>query len=105
MLVAELFFSRDIPGRGPLSEREWADFAAETIAPSFPDGFTVMDGDGEWRNPQSGTTARERTKILLVAAKRAPDLAPRLLSVIEAYKTRFRQQSVGVITRDSCASF
>jgi hypothetical protein len=25
--------------------------------------------------------------------------------VIEAYKTQFHQQSVGIITRDSCAAF
>jgi len=46
-----------------------------------------------------------RTKILLVAAKRTGDLARRLTAVIDAYKTDYRQQSVGLITRDSCATF
>ena len=46
-----------------------------------------------------------RAKILLVAAKRTPDLAPRLTAVIDAYKARFHQQSVGIITRNSCAAF
>ena len=55
----------------------------------------MFDGEGQWRNPATGTIAREPTKILLVAAPRSPDLAPRLSAVIEAYKTRFRQQSVG----------
>jgi hypothetical protein len=63
----------------------------------------VLDGYGQWRNPATGVIARDPTKILLVAAKRAPDLAGRLQAVIEAYKTRFHQQSVGIITRDSCA--
>ena len=105
MLVAELFFGRDISGRGPLSDAEWRAFAAEIITPNFPDGFTVMDGDGQWQNPAIHEISRERAKILLVAAKRAPDLAPRLSAVIDAYKTRFHQQSVGIITRDSCANF
>lgn len=105
MLIAELFFGRDIPGRGPLTETEWADFAARTVTPNFPDGFTVFNGEGQWRDPQTGAIAQEKTKILLVAAKRGPDLAPRLSAVIDAYKARFRQQSVGVITRDSCAAF
>ena len=105
MLVAELFFGRNIRGRRPLSDTEWADFAAQTITPNFPDGFTVFDGDGQWQNPATGRIARERAKILLVAAKRGPDLAPRLSVVIDAYKTRFHQQSVGIITRDSCAAF
>jgi hypothetical protein len=68
-------------------------------------GFTVFDGDGQWRNPQTGGIAGNRTKILLVAARRTPDLAQRLSAVIDAYKARFHHQSVGIITRDSCAAF
>lgn len=105
MLVAELFFGRNLPGRAPLSDAEWRAFAAETVTPNFPAGFTVFDGDGQWENPATHAIARERTKILLIAAKRAPDLRRRLSAVIDAYKARFHQQSVGVITRDACASF
>jgi len=105
MLVAELFFSRGIKGREPLSDAEWTEFAAQTITPNFPGGFTVFDGEGQWRNPQTGRIAGNRTKILLVAAPRTPDLAGRLSAVIDAYKARFHHQSVGIITRDSCAAF
>jgi Protein of unknown function (DUF3574) len=105
MLVAELFFGRNIRGRGPLNDAEWAEFAAQTITPNFPDGFTFFDGEGQWRNPQTGHIARDPTKILLVAAKRTPDLAQRLAAVIDAYKVQFHQQSVGLITCDSCAAF
>jgi hypothetical protein len=105
MLVAELFFGRGTGGRAPLSDAEWAGFAAQTITPAFPDGFTVFDGEGQWRNPRTGRIVGERTKVLLVAAERAPDLARRLTGVIDAYKARFGQQSVGVVTRDSCAAF
>jgi hypothetical protein len=105
MLVAELFFGRGIKGREPLTDAEWAEFAAQIITPNFPDGFTVFDGEGQWRNPQTGRIAGNRTKILLVAAPHTPDLARRLAAVIEAYKARFHHQSVGIITRDSCAAF
>ena len=100
MLVAELFFGRGINGRQPLTDAEWAEFAAQTITPNFPDGFTVLDGEGQWRNPQNGQIAGGRTKILLVAVKPNPDLARRLSAVTEAYKARFHQQSVGIITRE-----
>ena len=105
MLVAELFFGRGMKGRAPVSDAEWAEFEAQTVAPNFPDGFTVFDGEGQWRNPQSGQIVSARTKILMVAAERTPDLAQRLSAVIDAYQRRFRQQSVGIITRDSCAAF
>jgi hypothetical protein len=105
MLVAELFFGRTIKGRAPLSDAEWAGFAADTITPNFPDGFTVFDGNGQWRNPQTGQIARDPTKVLIVAVKRSADLAGHLQAVIDAYKQRFHQQSVGIVTRDSCAAF
>jgi hypothetical protein len=105
MLVAELFFGRNIRGRGALSDAEWAEFAAQIVTPNFPDGFTVTDGDGQWQNPATREITRQPTKIVLVAARRTPDLGQRLSAVIDAYKTRFHQQSVGLITRDSCASF
>ncbi len=105
MLVAELFFGRSLRGRAPLTDAEWADFAARVITPNFPAGFTVIDGEGQWQNPATGAISRERTKILLVVAPPAPDLASRLTAVIDAYKAGYRQQSVGVITRDACAAF
>jgi hypothetical protein len=105
MLIAELFFGRNIKGREPLTDVEWAEFAAQTITPNFPDGFTVFDGEGQWRNPRTGAIAHDPTKVLLVAIKREPDLTRRLSAVSEAYKLQFHQQSVGIITSDACAAF
>lgn len=105
MLVAEFFFGRNIPGRAPLTDSEWAEFAVRVVTPNFPEGFTVTDGQGQWQNPTTREIAHEPTKILLVAVPRVPDLAGRVSAVIDGYKTRFHQQSVGIITRDSCASF
>ena len=106
MLVAELFFGRDKDGRRNVSDAEWSDFLASVVTPSFPDGLTVFDGYGQWRNPATGVIGRSPgVKIVLIAVKDAPDLGQRLSAVIDAYKTRFHQQSVGVITHDSCAAF
>ena len=105
MLVAELFFGRNIKGGGFVTDAEWTKFAAEIVTPNFPDGFTAFDASGQWRNPQSGEIARDPTKVLIVATKRSPELASRLQTVIDAYKARYRQQSVGIVTRDSCANF
>ena len=105
MLVAELFFGGIGRDRSAATERRWTAFLADTVIANFPDGFTVFDGDGQWRYPQTGQIGHEPSKILLVAAPRQSDLAGRLTTVIEAYKARFRQHSVGLITRDSCAVF
>ena len=106
MLVAELFFGRERAGRRVVTDAEWADFLASVVTPNFPDGLTVFDGYGQWRNPETGIIGHAPgVKIVLIAAKRSPDLAGRFEAGIDAYKARFRQQSVGIITRDSCAAF
>ncbi|HEX9159989.1 MAG TPA: DUF3574 domain-containing protein [Rhizomicrobium sp.] len=105
MTVVELFFGRDIPGRAPLSDREWSDFAASTLSREFPDGFTVIDGDGEWRDPATQSVARERSKILIVVARKSPDLASRVSRVRDIYSRRYQQGSVGLLTYNGCSAF
>jgi hypothetical protein len=106
MLVVELFFGRDRGGRAVVSDAEWTDFLNAVVTPNFPDGLTVFDGYGQWRNPQTGVIGRSpRVKIVLIAVQRSPDLPNRLTVVMDAYKIRFNQRSVGLITRDSCAAF
>lgn len=105
MVVAELFFGRSIGGRAPLTEDEWREFSAQVIGPAFPDGFTSFDGEGQWRDPQTGTVTRERTKILVVAVAPSPALPETLRAVIDAYRRRFDQKSVGLLTRTECGMF
>jgi len=105
MVEAQLFFGRDIAGRAPVSGTEWTDFVASVITRNFPDGFTVSDGDGEWRDPKSLKVVREQSKIVTIAVAPSPDFAKKLQGVADAYRARFHQQSVGVITHDVCASF
>ncbi len=104
-MVVELFFGRDIPGREPLSELEWSGFAARVIAEQFPDGYTVFDGDGQWLDPHTNRVVHEPSKILLAAADPDSDLAARINAVVDAYRREFHQQSVGVLTRESCGAF
>ena len=106
MLVAELFFGRDSGEHKVVSDAAWSDFLGSVVTPRFPDGLTVFDAYGQWRNPASGAIGRSPdVKVVLIAAPRSTDLADRFAAVIEAYKSRFHQQSVGVITRDACAAF
>ena len=106
MLVAELFFGRDRAGRKAVTDANWADFLNTVITPNFPDGLTVFDGYGQWRNPATGVIGHSpHVKIVLVAVKPGPDVPGRLNTVMDGYKERFHQLSVGIITRDSCAAF
>jgi hypothetical protein len=105
MQVVHLFFGRAIPGRGPLTDREWSRFAADVLTPNFPDGFTAYDADGQWMNDKLHRIVRERSKVVIVAADSRADIAPRLTAVSNAYRKKFHQLSVGVISEMSCAAF
>jgi Protein of unknown function (DUF3574) len=99
-MVADLLFGRD-----HVSEAKWARFLADEVTPRFPSGFTVFDAKGQWRDSSSGTIAKERSKIIVIAMPPAADNDTRLNEIIEHYKTRFKQQSVGLIVRPACVSF
>jgi hypothetical protein len=99
-VVADLLF-----GRTHVSEASWARFLATEVTPRFPDGFTVLDARGQWRAPGGQKTSRERSKLLMIAMPPGTDNDERLQKIIEAYKTRFKQQSVGLIIRPACVSF
>jgi hypothetical protein len=91
-------------GRGKASEARWRQFLAREVTPRFPDGLTVYETTGQWRDPASKVIAREKSRVLRVIAP--ADTAPdTIAAVAEAYKQQFRQKSVGVVTREVCASF
>lgn len=103
--VAELIFGRDIGKRLGVSETDFARFVAREITPRFPDGLTITDAVGQWRDRKSGSIVREPSKeVEIVLAGDDGDQA-RLDAVVSAYKLDFRQQSVAVIVRDACVSF
>jgi hypothetical protein len=103
--VAELIFGRDIGKRLGVSESAFARFVAREMTPRFPDGLTITDAVGQWRDPKSDSIVREPSKrVEIVLAGNDSDKA-RLDAVVEAYKREFRQQAVVVIVRGACVSF
>ena len=105
MIEATLFFGLDIHGRGPVTAREWRRFAAEVLTRQFPDGFTVSAGEGQWRDPHTGVVVREKSKVLLVGGPDNQDFVHAISVAADAYKRRFHQLSVGILTQRACGAF
>jgi Protein of unknown function (DUF3574) len=103
--VAELMFGRKIGDRIAVSEGEWGRFVDREITPRFPDGLTVFNAAGQWRDKSSNKIVREPSKIVQIVLPGDDGEFGRLNEIAEAYKTRFKQQSVGVIVRPACVSF
>jgi uncharacterized protein DUF3574 len=103
--VAELLFGRDIGNRLGVSDADWRRFVAREITPRFPDGLTVTDALGQWRDPDSGRIVREPSKRVEIVLPGHADDAARLDAIVTAYKRQFRQRSVGLILQSACVSF
>jgi hypothetical protein len=95
-----------VKSRAPVTEAEWARFMAEIVTPAFPDGLTVLDGMGQWRNA-AGQISREDSKALLLVlpAQDQAAASARLAPVAAAWKARFAQESVLTVFRAGCAGF
>jgi uncharacterized protein DUF3574 len=103
--VAELLFGRNVGKHLGVTESAWGRFVDREIVPRFPDGLTVYDASGRWRDRTSNRVVREPSKIVHIVLPGDPEDVARLNEIVEAYKARFKQQSVGVIVRPACVSF
>jgi hypothetical protein len=92
-------------GRGKASDARWRQFLAREVTPRFPDGLTVYETTGQWRDPERKIVVREKSRVLriIIAADEAAN--DKIVAVAEAYKKQFAQKSVGIVTRPACVSF
>lgn len=105
MVEANLFFGRNIGGRLGVSERDWQRFVNEVVTPRFPDGLTVQDAAGQWRDTDTGKVVHEPSKLLILFIPREAAALDRLKEVADTYKTRFHQQAVATVLRPACVGF
>jgi len=105
MASAEMVFGRNIGNRPGVSDIAFADFVTREITPRFPDGLTVIDGDGLWHDRARGSNVRERAKIVLLTFTDDAQKRADLVAIADSYKRRFSQQSVLTQVRNVCASF
>ena len=104
-MVAELMFGRDIGHGVGVSESEWQHFVARELVSRFPDGLTIIDAIGQWRDRDSGRIVHEPSKHVEIVLPGNKDDDAHLDAVVTAYKHAFHQHSVGVIVRPACVAF
>ncbi|GBQ28571.1 DUF3574 domain-containing protein [Gluconacetobacter sacchari] len=101
-----LLFGLSRPDGRPITDAEWHDFLSRAVTPRFPDGLSVFQASGQWRDRTSLRITSEPSRIVWIAADaRAPGLAARLDAVRAQYRRDFQQQSVGLVLRAGCQAF
>ncbi len=104
MLRDTLYFGRNIPGGGTVTDAQWQAFLDEAVTPRFPDGLTVVAATGQWR----GADGRIETEAAQVLTLLHPgDAASReaIASIVREYKRRFMQEAVLRERVAACAAF
>jgi len=90
----DLYFGRDIPGGGNVSDAQWKNFSDSVISSYFPEGYTEWDANGRWKDTDTKQTITEPTKVVTFFGKKTKARSAALDSIAQRYLRRFRQQSV-----------
>ena len=91
----ELYFGTEKPDGGAVSDEEWAQFLAQEVTPRFPDGFTVLEGFGQYRD-SSGRIVKEKSRCLILFYTKKEKKAnnEKIDQIRIVYKQKFQQESV-----------
>ncbi|MBB3174502.1 hypothetical protein FHR90_002343 [Endobacter medicaginis] len=104
-IEAHLYFGLTSVGGVPIPEADWTDFVAREVTPRFPDGLTVIDTTGQWRDRTGSHVVRQPSRVIVIDTDPGPATLAKLQAIRDAYRARFHQQSVGLTTTELCAGF
>lgn len=91
----ELYFGMNKGGDAMVSDEDWDRFLETEVTPRFPQGFTVFEGFGQYRN-SSNKIVREPSRVLLIfyERKERQSVNQKVEEIRDAYKKQFAQESV-----------
>lgn len=105
MTSVTLFFGLAIPGGGQVSEADFAAFLDADVTPRFPEGFSVLAASGQWRDAAKGAIVREPSRALMIWRTPSEQADAAVEAIRDAYKARFRQDSVMRVDDLDCVDF
>jgi hypothetical protein len=101
----ELYFGKGKPDGSTVTDDEFRAFLDDVITARFPDGLTVLPGDGQFRG-SSGRITREAAMFVILHYPAAEkDSNSRIEEIRAIYRKTFRQESVLRVDGESCVSF
>jgi hypothetical protein len=106
-IETRLFFGTARPDGGPaVTDRQFTAFVDKEVTPDFPDGLTVQNGRGQWRDAH-GTIEKERSYelILLYPESAATGSDRKIEEIRRAYEKAFAQESVGRVDERAQVDF
>jgi hypothetical protein len=99
-----VYFGRNRPSGGSVSDTEWQGFLNEVVTPRFPAGLTVVQATGQWKG-QSGVVEQERSEIVTLLHAGDEGARRSVAEIAAEYKRRFQQEAVLRERTSTCARF
>jgi len=88
-----------------VAEMRWHAFLDREVTPRFPDGLTVLDAYGQWRDHPKDAPSRLRSKVLLILCEDTPANRAAIDAIRAAYKAETHDKSVLLATEHVDVSF
>jgi hypothetical protein len=101
--INELIYFGTATPDGVVTDPQWAEFLRDVVTPRFPMGLTTWRASGQWRS-NDGSLTREDSHVLNLV--HGDDVASEqaVQELVDAYKTRFRQEAVLRVKTPACTS-
>nr|WSW69839.1 DUF3574 domain-containing protein [Streptomyces sp. NBC_00995] len=106
-IETRLYFGTERPDGGPdVTDPQFLAFIDAEVTPRFPNGLTIQDGRGQWRDSH-GVIERERSYelTLLYPASEARLRDPQIERIRDAYEKAYAQDSVARLEERTAADF
>lgn len=101
----DLFFGLSKPDGTMVTEHQFKNFLDKVITPRFPDGLTVLMGEGRFRAQDGHIMAEKSVVVILLYPAVAGTKHQHIETIREAYKSAFQQESVLRVDSLACAAF
>ena len=100
----ELVFGMSRANGPDITEAEFQSFVDDQVTPRFPDGLTVLSGNGQFRDSR-GTIVQEKSKLLILLYPFTRASSKKVDDIRAEYQGMFQQQSVLRVDEEQCVSF
>lgn len=96
-VATHIYFGRNIPAGGEISEEQLASFLETVVTPAFPLGLTAYDAYGQMQTSE-GKIVRQKTKVLLLVHDNSKTNVDAIHKITAAFRSKFGNPQVMVIT-------
>ncbi|HEY3249497.1 MAG TPA: DUF3574 domain-containing protein [Ignavibacteria bacterium] len=90
----ELYFGLSKPDGRNVTNEEFLAFTDTVISKFFPEGFSVINLDGKWYDPEKQKTISEESRLVVRLSKMNDEVSANIDTIRAKYKRYFNQQAV-----------